>query len=138
MFEYNCFCFQVYLSFLFVGHTHEDVDAAFSQISKRLRQEDVETNFLAFLPEAKDVTVMSDMKTWLEPHLCQPLDHTASLHFRFQTINDNDVKFQYKGLFDSPCINYECGFFKSYENGKIYLPRRTQKFLEPNIDKYKL
>ena len=119
-----------------MGHTHEDVDAAFSQISKRLRQEDVETydNFLAFLPEAKDVTVMFDVKTWLEPHLCQPLDHTAPLHFRFQAINDNDVKIQYKGLFDSPWINYECGFFKSYENGKRYLPRGTPKLLEPNID----
>lgn len=130
-----CLFLQVHLSFLFVGHTHEDVDAAFSQISKRLRQEDVETydNFIDFLPDSKDVTVMFNVKAWLEPHLCKPLEHTAPLHFRFQRINDKDVKIHYKGLYDQPWIEYH-GFFKSLPNGKKYLPTGTPKLVQPNIE----
>ena len=37
------FLLQVHLSFLIVGHTHEDVDAAFSRISEKLRRLDAET-----------------------------------------------------------------------------------------------
>ena len=39
----DLFPLQVHLSFLFVGHTHEDVDACFSHISKKLRMNDAET-----------------------------------------------------------------------------------------------
>ena len=77
---------------------------------------------------------MFDVKSWLEPHLCEPLSHTEPLHFRFQAINDNDVKIHYKGLYNQSWIEYETGLFKSYVNGKNFLPKGTPKLLPPNLD----
>ena len=43
-----------------MGHTHKEVDAAFSQISTKLRQKDVETydNLLELLPRPTDLKSM--------------------------------------------------------------------------------
>ena len=76
---------------------------------------------------------MFDVKSWLEPHLCEPLSHTEPLHFRFQAINDSNVKIHYKGLYSQPWIEYETGLFKSYVNGKKFLPKGTPKLLPPNL-----
>jgi hypothetical protein len=38
-----CFLLQVQFSMLPVGHTHEDIDARFSFIARRLYQKDTET-----------------------------------------------------------------------------------------------
>ncbi|VDI09707.1 Hypothetical predicted protein [Mytilus galloprovincialis] len=48
---------EVHLSFLPVGHTHEDVDAAFSRIAETLRRNDAETmpRLKEMLPNVKDI-----------------------------------------------------------------------------------
>ena len=132
--------FQVHLSFLFVGHTHEDVDAAFSQIAKTLRQQDVETfdDLVSILPNGKHLGLMYDGKGWMYPHLVDPQHHTQPLHYRFQAINDKDVKVHYKGLFNHPWEEYESGFFKSYMNGKKYLPSGEPNQLTPNLDRIEI
>ena len=134
------FHFQVQLSFLFVGHTHEDVDAGFSQIAKTLRQQDVETlnELIEMLPNGQELEFMFDVKSWLEPHLVEPKKHTQPLHFRFQSVGDNDVTVHHKRLFNHPWQDYESGFFKSYINGKKYLPSGTPKQLPPDLERVDL
>lgn len=86
---YLCFLVQqgifkeILVSFLIVGHTHEDIDAMFSVITRRLRkhsavtyQEWVEQAVLAFAkagtqPIVKNVSVVRDYKSWLAPHIDQ-------------------------------------------------------------------
>ena len=53
----------VHLSFLYVAHTHEDVDAKFSQISKIVRKENVVTILKRLIKG------MYDINTWLLPHI---------------------------------------------------------------------
>ena len=92
---------------------HEDVDAAFSQIAKTLRQQDVETfdDLVSILPNGKHLGLMYDGKGWMYPHLVDPQHHTQPLHYRFQAINDKDVKVHYKGLFNqSHGRNMNLGF----------------------------
>jgi hypothetical protein len=79
------FLFQVHISFLFVGHTHEDVDAGFSRIGEFLRRNDAETveDLLNTIPNSELLNNMFDIKSWLEPHLNLVSKHTAQHHFKF-------------------------------------------------------
>lgn len=121
---------------MFVGHTHEDVDAGFGHISRHLKVTDVETydQLLQLLPDSMALESMYDIKTWLEPHLSTPQHHTQPLHFRFKYVNDNTVKVQYKGLHDHPWEELEPGFFKSFENGKKYMPTGKPKRKKPDFE----
>ena len=75
------FSFQVHLSFLYVGHTHEDVDAAFSKVADKLRKTDVEV--LQDLIDVIDGEVLDsifDVKSWLAPEIKTSWhQHTSSL-----------------------------------------------------------
>ena len=138
---FSCYLhFQIYISFLFVGHTHEDVDAAFSQIAKTLRQHDVETfdDLLHMLPNGNDVNIMFDVKKWMDPHLVEPEKHTGPLHFRFKAVGESDVQVHHKNLFNHPWEDYPSGFFKSYLNGKKFLPSGTPNQLSPDLDRMDL
>ena len=55
---------QVNLSFLIVGHTHEDVEAHFSHIAAALRKTDVETldDLVNLLPNSKIIDYIFDAK----------------------------------------------------------------------------
>ena len=54
---YFLFSPQVHVSFLFVGHTHEDIDAAFHGVAEKFRRNDVETmsDLLSLLPETREI-----------------------------------------------------------------------------------
>ncbi|XP_053381351.1 uncharacterized protein LOC123565970 [Mercenaria mercenaria] len=73
---------EVHLSFLYVGHTHEDVDAAFSKISEKLRTTDAETldDLIALLPKPEEILHMFDVKNWLAPHIADIEKHSEPLH----------------------------------------------------------
>ncbi|XP_053405149.1 uncharacterized protein LOC128558899 [Mercenaria mercenaria] len=62
---------EVHLSFLYVGHTHEDVDAAFSHVAERLRKTDVEIlqDLFDLLPSSEAIDIMFDIKSWLSPEI---------------------------------------------------------------------
>ena len=125
----------MHLSFLPVGHTHEDVDAGFSQISGVLREKDVETyeELMNILPNPTDLTSVFDVKAWLEPHINSPLKHSVPLHFRFSR-SDETVSVSYKGLHNQPWKALEGSFFKAYANGKPSLPTGSPKLLKPQFD----
>ena len=77
--------FKVHLSFLHVGHTHEDIDASFSQLSMKLRKADAETmpQLLSLLNGANQLRGLFDIKAWLEPCLNNIKKHSKPLHFKF-------------------------------------------------------
>ena len=61
----------MFLSFLLVGHTHEDVGARFSKIAEKLRKNEAETlpQLAALLPSVTELNHMLDIKAWLMPYL---------------------------------------------------------------------
>lgn len=77
---------EVHLSFLHVGHTHEDIDASFSQLSMKLRNSDAETmpKLLSLLNNAKQLRGLLDIKSWIEPCLNNIKKHSKPLHFKFR------------------------------------------------------
>lgn len=79
------FLFQVQLSFLHVGHTHEDIDQMFSVIADNLRHKDAAT-----LPEMSDILYSAeelrgcfDISGWLSPCLKGVKYHTRTNTFRY-------------------------------------------------------
>ena len=118
-----------------MGYNHEDVDAAFSQISTKLRQKDVETydDLLELLPSPTDPKSMFDVKAWLEPHMSVPQKHTVPLQFRFINAGQT-VNIQYKGLHSHQWKKLESSFFKVKSDGKPSLPYGTPKYLKPEFD----
>ncbi|CAG2253820.1 unnamed protein product [Mytilus edulis] len=68
---------KVHLSFLPVGHTHEDVDAAFSRIAETLRRNDAETmpRLKEMLPNVKDIEAIYDIRSWITSSL-NDIQHT--------------------------------------------------------------
>lgn len=79
------FLFQVQLSFLRVGHTHEDIDQMFSVIADNLRHKDAAT-----LPEMSDILYSAeelrgcfDISGWLSPCLKGVKYHTRTNTFRY-------------------------------------------------------
>ncbi|XP_063438737.1 uncharacterized protein LOC134719703 [Mytilus trossulus] len=88
---------EVYLSFLPVGHTHEDVDAAFSRIAETLRRNDAETmpRLKEMLPNVKDIEAIYDIRSWITSSLNDIRKHTKPLHYKFiRDLATNNVKMQ--------------------------------------------
>ncbi len=95
---------QVHLSFLNVGHTHEDIDAAFSRIAERLRQNEAETlhDLLHKLPEVTEIRGgMHDISGWMKPYIVDIRKHTRPLHYKFARV-EGQVSVLYKGQQHQP------------------------------------
>uniref|UniRef100_A0A7M5X9T5 DUF7869 domain-containing protein n=2 Tax=Clytia hemisphaerica TaxID=252671 RepID=A0A7M5X9T5_9CNID len=91
---------KVRLSFLMVGHTHEDIDQTFSNISGSLKTNDAKTmSSLVKVIEGtfkrKPTVVvnehMDDYKTMLGPHIFEPSGHTGPHAFKFEWKNEKVV-----------------------------------------------
>ncbi|KAK2549232.1 hypothetical protein P5673_030338 [Acropora cervicornis] len=83
---------HVKLSYLLVGHTHEDVDQMFSRISESLKKEDTTTlKALRILindsytpnPSTMYVHNIYDMKSWIRPYVSTFQYHGSPHVFRF-------------------------------------------------------
>lgn len=97
---------KVRLSYLMVGHTHEDVDQMFSRISSALSKHSGTTLFRlhkviheSFSPEPVTVDMANiwDIKSWMTP--CLPrLKHLHSRHhaFRFKRSTEGHVEMSYR------------------------------------------
>jgi hypothetical protein len=86
--------FQVHLSFLPVGHTHEDIDARFSLISRDLYQTDTETlgNFVKLLGPHEFVKSDFNFREWLTLSIPKYISGTTEpLHFKFEKVNNKVV-----------------------------------------------
>ncbi|XP_052213079.1 uncharacterized protein LOC127831989 [Dreissena polymorpha] len=94
---------EVHMSFLIVGHTHEDIDARFSMISRTLGSKDAEIfeDLLKILQSAERVTKIFDVKKWLEPNLNVAQHATQPLHYKFVNV-EGIVNFFYKDYQHQP------------------------------------
>lgn len=121
---------QVHLSFLYVGHTHEDIDAAFSQVADALRTTDVETmsDLFTLLKNPQNIDVIFDVKSWLTPSLNDIEKHSEPLHFKFVNRGTSNVGIYFKGQQNDPWIEL---------NGKIlkHKPVGIPNILKPDYSK---
>ena len=126
------FCWlQVHLSFLYVGHTHEDVDAAFSRISEKLRKTDVSTldDLVNVLPRSEHLSNVFDVKKWLDTSVADPEFHTEPHHYKWES-SSQGVSLYFKG-------NKGDQWESSEDNFLLSVPRGKPKPLKPdtsNID----
>ncbi|WAR14973.1 hypothetical protein MAR_005078 [Mya arenaria] len=89
---------QTHISFLMVGHTHEDVDAQFSLISRTLKTKDCETiESLMTVCNGEHMHTVYDVKNWILPNANKFKLITTPLHYKFQK-KDGTINVCYKGL----------------------------------------
>lgn len=121
---------QVHLSFLYVGHTHEDIDAAFSKISTKLQKSDAETlpDLIHLLPNSQLISEMLDIKSYLNDHINKINYITDPLHYKIAR-SGNKVNVFFKGQQHRPWKLLKGSFLKSAPSGKPTV-------LEPNFSKF--
>ncbi|XP_063954176.1 uncharacterized protein LOC135153857 [Lytechinus pictus] len=144
---------EVQMSFLMVGHTHEDIDQRFSCISRSLKHRDART-----LPELQRVIVDSmpkmsvkalrlgqvfDIKTWLEPYLNPISQHSAQHAFRLTRSKDGPVLLHYKQWNQDPdwlplANEDQIPVFISDEDGKMKLPPGNPNLRQATFEKQSL
>ncbi|KAK3087076.1 hypothetical protein FSP39_001333 [Pinctada imbricata] len=95
---------EVHLSFLQVGYTHEDIDAAFSRISEKLRKTDAETlpRLQSVVGGAQRLGGLYDMKTWLAQWINDIEHHSKPLHYKFSRDHLSKVIAKYRSLSTKP------------------------------------
>ncbi|XP_074662021.1 uncharacterized protein LOC141914665 [Tubulanus polymorphus] len=83
-------CHETNLSFLSVGHTHEDVDQMFSVIAGTLRKEEALTldAMLQKLIGGQFLNGLFDIRAWLEPHIRNISGHSKIRNFCFRKTED--------------------------------------------------
>ncbi|WAR29886.1 hypothetical protein MAR_003454, partial [Mya arenaria] len=89
---------NVHLSFLPVGHTHEDIDSKFASIADSLRTKNVESvgSLLKVLEKPEEIRSLFDVRGWITPYLNKIVQITNPLYFKIKRIEDT-VKGYYKG-----------------------------------------
>ncbi|KXJ22492.1 hypothetical protein AC249_AIPGENE2579 [Exaiptasia diaphana] len=96
---------KVRLSYLMVGHTHEDIDQMFSRISVTLRKSDAVTleELKSIIRKSYHPTPMTsyvenhyDIKAWLYPYLAVFENHSQPHAFRFKLNEKKEVEMSYK------------------------------------------
>ena len=99
----DSFFLQVYLSFLYVGHTHEDIDAKFSKIADKLRQHHAETLplLMNLVENCEEIHHVHDVKSWFEKNIVDVKQHTKPLHYKFSNSN-GEVSVCYKSANGKP------------------------------------
>ena len=132
------------MSFLPVGHTHEDIDAKFSTLSDILRRNDAETlpALLQIIPNAMQTRGLFDIKEWLSPCINKITNHSRPLHFKFSAVAD-EVCMHYKSSCGKSWIHSESLLLHHTPVGapEILLPQHVNKIviasLKENIFRHK-
>ena len=101
---------KVKLSFLPVGHTHEDIDQIFSRFAEALRHRDCNTwadleaiiasSWTSSNGAGPKVTVnpeVPDFKGWMDEHTLKVHGHTGPMCFRFTMSEDDNVLMGVRG-----------------------------------------
>jgi hypothetical protein len=105
----------VQLSFLMVGHTHEDIDANFSKVSTRLRHREIST-LLGLMAETWEsesihpvpylIQEVADYKGYARPFARHLMGHSQPIQFLFR-MRENKPIFQYKDTLSGPWLPAE-------------------------------
>ena len=121
----------MHASFLYVGHTHEDVDAGFSKIAGELKEKDVETgdDLLKLMPNSENVNNMLDIKELLEPYLNSVSRHINQHHYKFAKV-DSDITVFYKVKSDIEWQEQDLPFLARSPTGKPKLLKSDYKNMD--------
>ena len=126
------------MSFLYVGHTHEDIDAAFSVIADNLRKKSAETitDLRTMLHNNKLVHGLYNFRVWIETSISNIKGHSRPLHYKFSK-TPLGVKGFYKKVHDMPWIAMTQNILQSVPEGnpKILIPPRIDQIEVKNISK---
>ena len=121
--------FQVQISFLFVGHTHEDVDQLFSLIAELLRMMEAFTPqaLKELLPNCSFLRGLLDYRAWMEPNLMDVKNHSQTGMFRLRLCpeNEDDVDIFYRKTSSQPWKIIKGSIFKKDEAGRSIRPTGT-------------
>lgn len=107
---YNLYCLilkspQVVLSFLPVGHTHEDIDQMFSRVSLGLSSANTETvrdlctklpTLFTPVPVVEEVHGTANFRAWVEDHIMSLKGHAKPHSFKFSLGADQKLVIQSK------------------------------------------
>ncbi len=138
---------EVFVSFLMVGHTHDDIDASFGRWSMKLHEEDFPTipllmksymdlDSMPVIPHL--IEEVPDFKGFIEPFVRKGGDrlvgHTKAQQFRFYIRDDGLPAMQFKVLCTTPNWAPEKGIlvWQQDENGKCMLPNGEPKPCKPD------
>ncbi|XP_070536890.1 uncharacterized protein [Ptychodera flava] len=96
---------EIMMSFLMVGHTHEDIDQRFSKYSQKLKENDAKTmpelakvleNSTDPQPEITILQTVWNIRDWLLPHLEEIHNQSFPHVYRIYLASNGEVKVQYK------------------------------------------
>ncbi|XP_066267510.1 uncharacterized protein [Branchiostoma lanceolatum] len=118
---------EVQLSFLIVGHTHEDIDQMFSRIADKLRHQEAHTpeQLIHMMPECRKLRGMFNIRDWLRPHISNIKGHSQVGQFRFRLNKDNQdvVDMFYRKGEGRRWDKLNFGMFKRSRAGKPVRPK---------------
>ncbi|XP_030834677.1 uncharacterized protein LOC115921382 [Strongylocentrotus purpuratus] len=131
---------EVHLSYLLVGHTHEDIDQLFSQIGPKLKAKSAETipQLLSLLPNGEVLYGLYDFKSWMTPHISNVTGHTKPHHFRFSMNEKKKVVLAVRGLRNHEWKELPRGFWQYSATGTPVYPRGKPALLQPNFENINL
>ncbi|CAG2199514.1 unnamed protein product [Mytilus edulis] len=125
---------KIQLSFLYVGHTHEDIDQMFSVFSDRLRHTDATTlpGLHQHLYNAQELHAIGcyNVSGWLDPCIAGVKSYSKSNIFRYRYDEANkSVNVYYRKNSEQPWKTLRRGFFKVRPNGLPLLPNSNPPVL---------
>ena len=140
---------EIFINFLIVGHTHDDIDALFGRWSRRLRENDYPTipKLMKSFMDAESQPVIPHLieevpnfKGFVEGYLCTGNDalqgHTNAQQFKFYKDSNGWPLMQYKILCtDSDWLPKEGGgirLWKETADGRPMVPSGQPRALAPN------
>ena len=124
----------VIMSFLMIGHTHEDIDACFSKVSYRIRGKNIGTlpELMAEVWECMQemhmvptlITEVASYKAYLKRHNVKPIvGQSFPVAFLFSMKNNRPI-YQWKETIHDPWIpeDGKCIFVKDKISKKLIIP----------------
>eukprot|EP00058_Branchiostoma_floridae_P005491 XP_002590979.1 hypothetical protein BRAFLDRAFT_69470 [Branchiostoma floridae] len=139
---------EIQLSFLMVGHTHEDIDQMFSRVADKLRHQEAHTpeQLINMMPECTRLRGLYNIRDWLKPKISKISGQSQPGQFRFRLSKDDPdvVDMFYRKGQGQRWNKLKVGMFQlSKRSGKPDRPKGVPKiipvsFKNRNIDAQKL
>ncbi|XP_019616724.1 PREDICTED: uncharacterized protein LOC109464227 [Branchiostoma belcheri] len=130
---------EIQLSFLMVGHTHEDIDQMFSRVADKLRHQEAHTpeQLINMMPECSRLRGLYNIRDWLKPSVSMIKGQSQPGQFRFRLSKDDpdSVDMFYRKGQGQDWKKLKTGMFKrSKESGKPIRPKGIPKIIPVSFD----
>ncbi|XP_035662490.1 uncharacterized protein LOC118406535 [Branchiostoma floridae] len=128
----------IQLSFLFVGHTHEDIDQMFSRVADKLRHQEAHTpeQLINMMPECSRLRGLYNIRDWLKPSIptIQGQSQPGQFRFRLSKEDPDVVDMFYRKGQGQPWNKLKNGMFKRSESGKPDRPKGVPKIIPVSFE----